>query len=140
MVEQAQRPSIGAVGATLLYPDNTIQHAGVVLGIGGVAGHSHKFYPKDAIGYFAQLQTVNNYSAVTAACLLCRREVFDAVDGFEESLSVAFNDVDFCLKMIEKGYRNVCLPMFVSITTSQKVAVKKTPPRSNCASNKKSTT
>ncbi|USR91522.1 glycosyltransferase [Phormidium yuhuli AB48] len=110
MVEQAQRPSIGAVGATLLYPDNTIQHAGVVLGIGGVAGHSHKFYPKDAIGYFAQLQTVNNYSAVTAACLLCRREVFDAVDGFEESLSVAFNDVDFCLKMIEKGYRNVCLP------------------------------
>ncbi|TAN99461.1 MAG: glycosyltransferase [Phormidium sp. SL48-SHIP] len=110
LVEQGQRPSIGAVGATLLYPDNTIQHAGVVLGIGGVAGHSHKFYPKDAIGYFAQLQTVNNYSAVTAACLLCRREVFEAIGGFEESLSVAFNDVDFCLKMIEKGYRNVCLP------------------------------
>ncbi|MDC0834410.1 glycosyltransferase [Geitlerinema sp. CS-897] len=110
MVEQAQRPSVGAVGATLLYPDNTIQHAGVVLGIGGVAGHSHKTYPKDAIGYFAQLQTVNNYSAVTAACLMCRREVFEEVGGFEERLAIAFNDVDFCLKLIDRGYRNVCLP------------------------------
>lgn len=113
MVEQAQREGIGAVGATLLYPDNTIQHAGVVLGIGGVAGHSHKLYPKGAIGYFAQLQTVNNYSAVTAACLMCRREAFEAVGGFEETLEVAFNDVDFCLKLVEKGYRNVCLPHVV---------------------------
>ncbi|MGC9502968.1 glycosyltransferase [Baaleninema sp.] len=109
MVEQAQRPSIGAVGATLLYPDNTIQHAGVVLGIGGVAGHSHKTYPKDAIGYFAQLQTTNNYSAVTAACLMCRREVFEEVGGFEERLAIAFNDVDFCLRLVDRGYRNVCL-------------------------------
>jgi O-antigen biosynthesis protein len=113
MVEQAQRASIGAVGALLLYPDNTIQHAGVVMGIGGVAGHSHKHYPADVPGYFNQLGTVNNYSAVTAACLMCRREVFEAVGGFEEELKIAFNDVDFCLKIIEKGYRNIYLPHVV---------------------------
>jgi len=113
MVEQGQRSSIGAVGATLLYPDDTIQHAGVVLGIGGVAGHSHKTFPHGSGGYVAQLKTINNYSAVTAACLLCRREVFLAVGGFEERLQIAFNDVDFCLKLIEKGYRNVHLPHVV---------------------------
>ena len=113
MVEQAQRPSIGAVGALLLYPDNTIQHAGVVVSIGGVAGHSHKHYPANAHGYFNQIQTINNYLAVTGACLMCRREVFDTVGGLEEDLSVAFNDVDFCLKIVEKGYRNIYLPHVV---------------------------
>src|SRR6478672_266445 len=112
MVEQAQRPSIGAVGALLLYPDRTIQHSGVVR-VGGVAGHSHKHYPYNAHGYFNQIQTVNNYSAVTAACLMCRREVFEAVGGLEETLTVAFNDVDFCLKIGKKGYRNICLPHVV---------------------------
>ncbi|MEH1913875.1 glycosyltransferase [Nostoc sp.] len=110
MVEQAQRPSIGTVGALLLYPDNTIQHAGVVMGIGGVAGHSHKHYLADSPGYFDQILTVNNYSAVTAACLMCRREMFESVGGFEEELTVAFNDVDLCLKIVEKGYRNIYLP------------------------------
>ncbi|MBW4554985.1 MAG: glycosyltransferase [Trichormus sp. ATA11-4-KO1] len=110
MIEQAQRPSIGAVGALLLYPDNTIQHAGVVMGIGGVAGHSHKHYPGNSPGYFDQILTVNNYSAVTAACLMCRREVFEAVGGFAEELAVAFNDVDLCLRIIEEGYRNIYLP------------------------------
>nr|MDZ8022213.1 glycosyltransferase [Nostoc sp. SerVER01] len=110
MVEQAQRPSIGAVGALLLYPDNTIQHAGVIMGIGGVAGHSHKYYPADCPGYFDQILTVNNYSAVTAACLMCRRETFEAIGGFEEELAVAFNDIDLCLKIVEKGYRNIYLP------------------------------
>ncbi|WP_193872900.1 glycosyltransferase [Coleofasciculus sp. LEGE 07081] len=113
MVEQAQRPCIGAVGALLLYPDNTIQHAGVVVGVGGVAGHSHKHYPSNSSGYFNRIQTVNNYSAVTAACLMCRREIFETVGGFEEELSVAFNDVDFCLKIIKKGYRNIYLPHVV---------------------------
>ncbi|MGD1902107.1 MAG: glycosyltransferase [Geitlerinemataceae cyanobacterium] len=113
MVEQAQRESIGAVGATLLYPDKTIQHAGVVLGIGGVAGHSHKTFPHGAGGYVAQLKTVNNYSAVTAACLMCRRDVFVEVGGLEPSLQIAFNDVDFCLKIVERGYRNVHLPHVV---------------------------
>ncbi|NER94633.1 MAG: glycosyltransferase [Symploca sp. SIO1B1] len=113
MVEQAQRPTIGAVGAMLLYPDKTIQHAGVIAGIGGVAGHSHKYYTSDSPGYFGQLQTVNNYSAVTAACLMCRRNVFEEVGGFEEELTIAFNDVDFCFKIVEKGYRNIYLPHVV---------------------------
>ena len=113
MVEQAQRASVGAVGALLLYPDDTIQHAGVVVGLGGVAGHSHKQFPSGVPGYFYQLQTVNNYSAVTAACLMCRREVFEEVGGLEEDLQIAFNDVDFCLKIADKGYRNVYLPHVV---------------------------
>jgi tetratricopeptide (TPR) repeat protein/GT2 family glycosyltransferase len=110
MVEQAQRPTIGVVGAILLYPDDTIQHAGVVVGLGGAAGHSHKYYPLDHVGYANQLACVNNYSAVTAACLMCRREVFDRVNGFDETLKVAFNDVDFCLKIKREGYHNICLP------------------------------
>jgi GT2 family glycosyltransferase len=84
-----------------------------VVSVGGVAGHSHKHYPSTAHGYFNQIQTINNYSAVTAACLMCRREVFDAVGGFEGDLSVAFNDVDFCIKIVEKGYRNIYLPHVV---------------------------
>ncbi|WP_199248225.1 glycosyltransferase [[Phormidium] sp. ETS-05] len=113
MVEQAQRPTIGAVGAMLLYPNKTIQHAGVVVGLGGVAGHSHKNFPYGVPGYYYQLHTVNNYSAVTAACLMCRRSVFEEVGGLEEELQIAFNDVDFCLKITEKGYRNVWLPHVV---------------------------
>ncbi|MBW4576927.1 MAG: glycosyltransferase family 2 protein [Aphanothece sp. CMT-3BRIN-NPC111] len=112
MVEQAQRPTIGAVGALLLYPNNTIQHAGVIM-ICGCANHHHKHYPSDYPGYFDQIQTVCNYLAVTAACLMCRREVFEAVGGFEEKLAVAFNDVDLCLKIVEKGYRNIYLPHVV---------------------------
>ncbi len=110
MVEQVQRPQIGAVGSRLLYPDGTLQHAGVIAGLGGVAGHGHKNFPGDACGYFAQIQIINNYSAVTAACLMCRRDVFLEVGGFEENLAVAFNDVDFCFKILEKGYRNIYLP------------------------------
>ena len=110
MVEQVQRPQIGAVGARLFYPDGTIQHAGVVAGIGGVAGHGHKHFPGDASGYFSQVKTINNYSAVTAACLMCRRDVFLEVGGFEEDLAVAFNDVDFCFKLLDMGYRNIYLP------------------------------
>lgn len=113
MVEQAQRPNIGAVGVKLLYPDNTIQHAGVIAGLGGVAGHSHKNSRIDDYGYFHRISTVANYSAITAACLMCRREVFNLVDGFEEELAVAFNDVDFCFKIVEKGYWNIYLPHVV---------------------------
>jgi glycosyltransferase involved in cell wall biosynthesis len=109
MVEQAQRPSIGAVGALLLYDNDTIQHAGVILGIGDVAGHSHRHFPVTTPGYVCQVKTVNNYSAVTGACLMCRREVFESIGGFDEELAIAYNDVDLCLKMVEKGYRNVYL-------------------------------
>jgi glycosyltransferase involved in cell wall biosynthesis/Tfp pilus assembly protein PilF len=113
MVEQAQRSTIGAVGALLLYPDNTIQHAGVIVGLGGVAGHSHKYFAAGHPGYCRQLISTNNYSAVTAACLMCRRDAFEKIEGFEEGLAVAFNDIDFCLKMVSNGYRNVYLPHVV---------------------------
>ncbi|MGB7274697.1 MAG: glycosyltransferase, partial [Geitlerinemataceae cyanobacterium] len=113
MVEQAQRSSIGAVGGLLLYEDDTIQHAGIMLGIGGIAGHSHRAFPKDTPGYVCQVKTVNNFSAVTGACLMCRRDVFEVVGGLDETLAVAYNDVDFCLKLIDRGYRNIYLPHVV---------------------------
>jgi GT2 family glycosyltransferase len=110
MLEQAQRPSIGVVGALLLYPDDTIQHAGVIIGLGGVAGHSHKHFPGDHPGYFSMLHAIVNYSAVTAACVMVRRDVFEQVGGFDETLAIAFNDVDLCLKVAAAGYRNIYLP------------------------------
>jgi GT2 family glycosyltransferase len=110
MVEQAQRPSIGVVGALLFYPDDTVQHAGVIVGLGGVAGHGHKDYPRSHPGYFGMLRSVNNCSALTAACVMMRRNVFEQVGGFDETLAVAFNDVDLCLKVRDAGYNNVFLP------------------------------
>ncbi len=110
MVEQAQRPAIGAVGSLLLFPDGSVQHAGVIIGLGGVAAHSHKHAPSGAPGYFFTLRSINNFSAVTAACLMVRRSVFDQVGGLDEGLAIAFNDVDFCLKVVAAGYRNVYLP------------------------------
>ena len=100
MVEHAVRPEVGAVGARLLYSDGTVQHAGVVIGIGGVAGHSHKYFPDEHPGYFSRAKAIQNLSAVTAACMMVRAEVFKTVGGFdEEHLAVAFNDVDFCLRL-----------------------------------------
>lgn len=113
MVEQAQRSSIGAVGGLLLYPDDTIQHAGVILGLGGIGSHSHKHFPSNTPGSFGAVISMNNVSAVTGACLMCRREVFEMVGGFDEELSVAYNDLDLCLKMVAKGYRNIYLPHVV---------------------------
>ncbi|RQR79282.1 MULTISPECIES: glycosyltransferase family 2 protein [unclassified Burkholderia] len=111
MVRHAARKEIGCVGAKLFYSNGSIQHAGVILGIGGVAGHSHKYFPGDHAGYFGRLSLVQNFSAVTAACLLLRREVFDEVGGLNEAdLAVAFNDVDFCLRIRERGYRNIWSP------------------------------
>lgn len=111
MVSWAVQPDVGCVGAKLYYADDTIQHAGVILGLGGVAGHSHKYFPRSAHGYFARLKLVQNLSAVTAACLLVRKEVYQEVGGLNEiDLKVAFNDVDFCLKLDEAGYRNVWTP------------------------------
>ncbi|MFQ6109610.1 MAG: glycosyltransferase family 2 protein, partial [Candidatus Aminicenantales bacterium] len=111
MLEHATREEVGAVGAKLIFPNNTIQHAGTVLGLGGVAGHSHKHFPAESNGYFGALNTIRNYSAVTAACMMTRKKVFEEVGGFDEiHLSVAFNDVDLCLKMREKGYLVVYTP------------------------------
>ena len=111
MVSHAIRPEIGAVGAKLYYDNDTIQHAGVILGIGGVAGHSHKYFNKNDNGYFSRLKIIQNLSAVTGACLVVRKKLFEEVYGLnEENLKVAFNDVDFCLKLLEKGYKNLWTP------------------------------
>jgi GT2 family glycosyltransferase len=111
MLSHALRPDIGCVGAKLYYSNDTLQHGGVILGIGGVANHSHKNFERDSAGYFGRLFNYQNYSAVTAACLLVRREVYDQVGGLDEvNLAIAFNDVDFCLKVREAGYRNLWTP------------------------------
>lgn len=117
MVAQASRPEVGAVGAMLYFPDDTVQHAGVILGIGGlngtpsVAGHAFKDARRRSEGQRNRLRLVQNYSAVTAACLVIRREVFDAVGGFDEThLAVAFNDIDFCLRVRRAGFRNLWTP------------------------------
>jgi GT2 family glycosyltransferase len=110
MVSHAQRDDVGCVGAMLYYDNDTIQHAGVILGIGGVAGHSHKHFDRGAHGYFSRLELVQNLSAVTAACMVVRKEIYDELGGLEEALSVAFNDVDFCLRVREAGYKNVFTP------------------------------
>lgn len=111
MVRELARPGIGAVGAKLYYPDDTVQHVGVTVGIGGVAGHFEKRLPREADGYFCRPNLVHNASAVTGACLLTTRALYDRVGGLdEEHLSVAFNDVDLCLKIRALGLRIVVTP------------------------------
>jgi GT2 family glycosyltransferase len=111
MVSHAIRPEIGAVGAMLLYPDNRIQHAGVLLGPGGVANHAFCGLPAEAPGYFNRARLTQNYSAVTGACMVVRKQVFNQVGGFnEQDLPIAFNDVDFCLRVRAAGYRNLWTP------------------------------
>ena len=111
MVSHALRPGAGAVGARLWYPDETLQHGGVVLGMGGVAGHAHYKMPKYHLGYFGRASVIQNFSAMTAACLVIRKTIYEEVGGFnEKNLSIAFNDIDFCLRVIKAGYRNVWTP------------------------------
>ncbi|MDK2917584.1 MAG: hypothetical protein PWQ37_317 [Candidatus Petromonas sp.] len=110
MAGYAQRKHIAAVGAKLYYPDDTIQHAGVILGIARKAGHAYVGCNKNDIGYFARLKLVYNYSAVTGACMMMRKEVFEELGCFDEKLEVAFNDIDLCIKAISKGYYNVLIP------------------------------
>ncbi len=111
MAEHVQREEVGAVGPRLLYPDDTVQHAGIVVGVGGIAEHAFRGFPAEAPGVCRQLQVTRNYSSVTGACLLTRREVFDEVGGFdEERLPVTFSDVDLCLKMRRAGYLIVYTP------------------------------
>jgi GT2 family glycosyltransferase/2-polyprenyl-3-methyl-5-hydroxy-6-metoxy-1,4-benzoquinol methylase len=111
MLEHSQRAEVGAVGARLVYPDGRVQHAGVVMGLGGgVAWHAFCFCPGDQPGYFGQSKLVRNYSALTGACMMVRRETFDALGGFDESLPVAYNDIDFCLRLRAFGYQLVYTP------------------------------
>ncbi len=111
MVSHVCRPEIGCVGAKLYYANDTIQHAGIVLGLWGVAGHAHKRFPRHAEGYRQRVMCVQNFSAVTAACLVVRKDVYLQVGGLDEAhLAVSFNDVDFCLKVRGAGYRNLWTP------------------------------
>ena len=110
MLMQASRPGVAICGAMLYYPDDTVQHAGIITGLGGYAGHSHKYRPAASGGYMFRMGTVQDFSAVTAACLLVRSQVYDAVGGLDEVYTVAFNDVDFCLRVRQAGWRIVWTP------------------------------
>lgn len=110
MVGLAVRPDTGAVGAMLYYPDDTIQHAGMLLGLFGVAGHVYAGQPRGHRGYHGRARRVQNLSAVTGACLLVRRAVFEEAGGLDEAFPVEFNDIDFCLRLCQRGYRNVWTP------------------------------
>jgi len=110
LLEFAQQNKVGIVGAKLYYPNGRIQHAGVILGIRGIAGNWHRNFEHESPGYFNSLFVIRNYSAVTAACMMMRRSVFETVGGFDEKLAVAFNDVDLCLRVREAGLRIVWTP------------------------------
>lgn len=116
MVRQVVRPGVGAVGAKLLYPDGTIQHAGVVIGLGKAAGHAHRFQPNAEPGYFARAHVPHRVSAVTGACMLVSKALFRQVGGLDEDgFAVAFNDVDLCLKLQAAGYHNIYEPRAVLV-------------------------
>jgi GT2 family glycosyltransferase len=110
MVSVALRPCVGCVGARLWYPDGKLQHGGVVLGIGGVAGHAHKYLRRGEVGYFGRAVSLQAFSCVTGAALLVKKSIYEEVGGLDEGLPVAFNDVDFCLRVMQAGYRNVWTP------------------------------
>ena len=110
MVGECSQPGVGLCGAMLYYPDDTIQHAGIITGLGGYAGHSHKYHKRGGSGYMFRLATVQDLSAVTAACLLVRTSVYDAAHGLDEEFTVAYNDVDFCLRVRDAGWRIVWTP------------------------------
>ena len=111
MTEHVQRPEVGAVGARLINLNGTIEHAGLVLGVNGIAQSAFRGFPAEHPGVNRQLQMTRNYSAVSGACLLMRREVFQQIGGFDEKLSGALADVDLCLKMRRAGYLIVYTPL-----------------------------
>jgi GT2 family glycosyltransferase len=110
MLQHVQRSEVGAVGAKLYYPNNTVQHGGVILALGGIAGHAHQKFPGWHFGYFGRLIVTQDLSAVTAACLMTKRHIFNEIGGFDERYVLAFNDVDFCVKIRQKGYLIVWTP------------------------------
>lgn len=110
MLGICQRDDVGIVGAKLLYPDFKVQHAGVVVGIGGVAGHVNVNIAENEEGYFSRANVINNFSAVTAACLMIKRSIFEKIDGLDENLQVAFNDIDLCMKVRKLKYLIVFTP------------------------------
>lgn len=110
LVSHALRPEVGAVGSKLHYPNMTVQHAGVCFGIGGIASHAHKHAPSSSPGHFGRAGIIQSFSAVTGACLVTRKEIYDEVGGLDPELSVAYNDLDFCLRLVQRGYRIIYTP------------------------------
>jgi GT2 family glycosyltransferase len=116
LLEHSQRPEVGAVGAKLLYPDGRIQHAGIVVGIFGNAGHPHRFFQPDDNGYYARPHVIHNVSAVTAALMMVKKSLYESVGGLDaEHLGIAYNDVDFCLKLRQNGHLNVFTPYCTAV-------------------------
>ena len=116
LLEHSQRPEVGAVGAKLLYPDGRIQHAGIVVGIFGNAGHPHRFFQADDNGYYARPHVIHNVSAVTAALMMVKKSLYESVGGLDaEHLGIAYNDVDFCLKLRQNGHLNVFTPYCTAV-------------------------
>jgi len=110
MLSFAAQPGVGAVGARLWYPNGLLQHGGVILGLRGAADHAHRYLPRGAPGYFGRAVLHQSLSAVTGACLMVRKSIYHQVDGLDETLAVSFNDIDFCLRLREAGFRNVWTP------------------------------
>lgn len=110
MLEYSEKPAVGAVGALLFYPNDTIQHAGILIGVGGITSHAFEGLPRNESGYKSLVQTVRECSAVTGACLMIKKSLFESVDGFDENLAYSFNDVDLCLRLREKGYLVIYTP------------------------------
>lgn len=110
MVSHALRPSVGAVGAKLLYPDDTVQHAGFICGIAGVGGHAHRHFARESIGYQGRAAVVQNFSAVTGACLVIRKALYSEVGGLDDVSFAMAADIDLCLRLVDKGYRIVWTP------------------------------
>jgi GT2 family glycosyltransferase len=110
MVSHACRSDVGVVGSLLLFPNCLVQHAGVILSVGGWAGHAHKGFPEQSLGYSGRLSLVSEFTAVTGACLIVRKDLYAKLGGLDENLAVACNDVDFCLRLQLAGSRNVFTP------------------------------
>ncbi len=111
LLEHAQQPEVGAVGGKLYYSDDTIQHAGVVIGMTGVAGHPHRLFHRDDVGYYARAHIIQNVSAVTGACLMIKKALYEEVGGLDsEKFAIAYNDIDLCMSLLKHGYRNVFTP------------------------------
>jgi GT2 family glycosyltransferase len=127
LVELAQRPTTGVVGGRLLYPDNRVQHCGIVLGINGHVAHVHHQAPADQTGYNSYSHLIRNYLAVTGACLATRMSLVDEVGGFDEVFAVDYNDVDFCLRLHAAGYRNIYTP-FAQLYHFEGTSLKRTHP------------
>lgn len=116
LLEHSQRDDVGAVGAKLYYPNNTIQHAGIIIGIRGFAGHSHKNYPREDRGYYSRLVCVQNVSAVTGALMMVKKRLYEELGGLDEDhLAISLNDVDFCLRLRKRGYLNIFTPFCEAI-------------------------